>query len=42
MGNEKRYRYTYVMELEGNGYSYYIDHTSKSQDNIMTEHLQGG
>lgn len=42
MGQEKRYRYTYVMELEGNGYSYYIGHTSKSQEDIMKEHLQGG
>lgn len=42
MSKEKRERYTYVMELEGNGYSYYIGHTSKSQEAIMKEHLLGG
>lgn len=39
---KKRYRNLYVMELEGNGYSYYVGHTSKTQNAIFNEHLKGG
>lgn len=29
------------MELEGNGYSYYVEHTTKTKKNILKDHHRG-
>ncbi|EOS7999121.1 hypothetical protein DW624_RS00830 [Enterococcus hirae] len=38
---KKKYRYLYVMKLEGNGYNYYVGHTIKTKERILKDHYKG-